>query len=171
MASKKRLKRTSRGSIILPNGQRITPSEQKALRSAVNSANRKRQRLIDKMPTQAKTKYREFGIESDFVHRKKTASFSRFRNRKEFLRYLHSTQKIASGEFERRRAETYKTNYIRALNKVFNSKANKAIEQIKGMDLKKFRAMVESEELEEIGFVYYDPQNSKLTRIEQQLGV
>lgn len=166
-----KLKRNSRGSVILPNGQRITLSEQKALRAAVNSANRKRKRLIENLPNEAKRKYKEFGIESDFVMRKKSASLARFRNKSEFNRYLHSLQKIVSGEFERKRAETYRQNYIRALKNTFNSSANKAIRAVKDMDLKQFRELVENEELEEIGYVYYDPNGEKLARISNQLGI
>lgn len=166
-----RLKRNKRGSIILPNGERITISEQKALRSAVNSANRKRKRLLEKLPAEARAKYKDFGIESDFVMRKKSTSFKRFRNKKEFNKYLKSVQKIASGEFERKRIMTYKDNYIRALRNTFNSSANKAIKAVRDMDLKTFKQKVESEELEEIGYVYYDPNGEKLTRINQQLGL
>ena len=50
MATKKRLKRTAQGDYILPNGEKITVSEQKALRSAVVSANRKRAKYIEKLP-------------------------------------------------------------------------------------------------------------------------
>lgn len=167
----KRLKRTSRGSVILPNGQRITPKEQRALRSAVNSANRKRKKLLEQLPTEAKIKYREFGIESDFLMRRKSTSLNRFRNKSEFNKYLRSVQKIASGEFEKKRTNTYKENYIRALRKTFNSSANKAIKAVRDMDYKTFKHKVESEQLEEIGYVYYDPNNEKLTRISQQLGV
>lgn len=166
-----RLKRTSRGSVILPNGQRITSAEQKALHSAVVSANRKRKRMLEKLPENAKRKYIEFGIESDFVMRKKSESLSRFRNKKEFNRYLKSVQKIASGEFERRRIETYKKNYIQALKKTFNSKSNQIIKTLKSMELKEFRQLVESEKLEEIGYVYYDPNNEKLQRIANQLKI
>lgn len=166
-----RLKRNKRGSIILPNGERITISEQKALRSAVNSANRKRKRLLEKLPAEARAKYKDFGIESDFLMRKKSTSFKRFRNKKEFNKYLKSVQKIASGEFERKRIMTYKDNYIRALRNTFNSSANKAIKAVRDMDLKTFKQKVESEELEEIGYVYYDPNGEKLTRINQQLGL
>lgn len=164
-------KRTSRGSIILPNGERITPKEQRALRSAVNSANRKRKRILENQTETAKSKYKNFGIESDFVMRKKSKSFARFRNKKEFNKYLRSVQKIASGEFQRHRVKVYKQNYIRALKNTFNNKANKAIAKIRKMDDKQFQKMVEEEELEEIGYVYYDPDNKKLTRIHQQLGV
>ena len=166
-----RLKRNRRGSVILPNGERITISEQKALRSAVNSANRKRKRMLERLPAEAKAKYKDFGIESDFVMRKKSTSLKHFRNKKEFKHYLKSVQKIASGEFERKRIMTYKDNYIRALRNTFNSSANKAIKAVREMDLKTFRQKVESEELEEIGYVYYDPNGEKLTRISQQLGL
>ena len=40
----KRLRRTSRGTVILPSGEKITLAEQRALRSAVSSANRKRKK-------------------------------------------------------------------------------------------------------------------------------
>lgn len=165
------LRRNRRGSVILRNGERITIREQKALRSAVNSANRKRKRMLERLPAEAKAKYKDFGIESDFVMRKKTTSLKRFRNKNEFNRYLNSVQKIASGEFERKRIMTYKENYIKALRNTFNSSANKAIKAIRNMDLKTFRKMVESENLEEIGYIYYDPNEEKLTRINQQLGV
>lgn len=167
----KRLKKTSRGSVVLPNGQRITPKEQRALRSAVNSANRKRKKLLEQLPETAKRKYREFGVESDFLMRKKTTKLSRFRNKNEFNKYLKSVQKIASGEFEKKRTETYRSNYIRALKNTFNSSANQAIKAVKDLDYKTFKNMVESEQLEEIGYVYYDPNGEKLTRINQQLGV
>lgn len=167
----KRLKKTSRGSVILPNGQRITPKEQRALRSAVNSANRKRKKLLEQLPETAKRKYKEFGVESDFLMRKKTTRLTRFRNKNEFNKYLRSVQKIASGEFEKKRTETYKSNYIRALRNTFNSSANGAIKAVRDMDYRTFKNMVESEELEEIGYVYYDPNGEKLTRINQQLGV
>lgn len=166
-----RLRRNRRGSVILPNGERITIKEQKALRSAVNSANRKRKRMIERLPAQAKIKYNEFGVESDFVMRKKSTSLNRFRNKKGFKHYLRSVQKIASGEFERKRVMSYKENYIRALRNTFNSSANEAIKAVRDMSLKEFRQKVESEELEEIGYVYYDPNNEKLTRINQQLGL
>lgn len=166
-----RLKRNKRGSIILPNGERITISEQKALRSAVNSANRKRKRMLENLPSEAKRKYKDFGIESDFVMRKKSTSLQRFRNKKEFNRYLKSVQKIASGEFERKRTLTYKDNYVRALKNTFNSSANNAVKAVKNMDYKTFKKKVESGELEDIGYVYYDPNNEKLTRINQQLNV
>lgn len=166
-----RLRRNRRGSVILPNGERITIREQKALRSAVNSANRKRKRMLERLPAEARAKYKDFGIESDFVMRKKSTSLKRFRNKKEFNKYLKSVQKIASGEFEKHRAEQYKRNYIQALKHTFNSKANDAIKKVREMDLKTFRQKVESEELEEIGYVYYDPNGEKLTRISQQLGL
>ena len=166
-----KLKRNNRKSVILRNGQRITLNEQKALRSAVNSANRKRKRMIERLPAEAKAKYKDFGIESDFVMRKKSASLSRFRNKKEFDRYLRNVRRIASGEFERKRAETYKQNYIRALRNTFNSQANKAIRAVKDLGLKQFRHLVESEQLEEIGYIYYDPNNEKITKINSQLGI
>ena len=84
---------------------------------------------------------------------------------------MKSVQKIASGEFERKRVETYRQNYIRALKNTFNSTANKAISAVKKLTYIEFKNKVENEELEEIGYVYYDPQNEKIQRINRQLGV
>ena len=58
-----RLKRNRRKSVILPNGQRITLREQKALRSAVNSANRKRKRMIERLPEEASRRSRVWYLE------------------------------------------------------------------------------------------------------------
>jgi len=165
------LKRNKRGSILLPNNKRITPSEQRALVSAVNSANRKRKRLIAKMPPSAKTKYEDFGYVSDFLYRKKSKSFSRFRNKSEFNTYLRSIKKLASGDFEKKRVAVYKQNYIQGLKKNFNSLAKPAIAAIRNMSNRDFQRMVESDELEQIDYVYLDFIKDRLTRINKQLGV
>ena len=160
----KRLKRTAK-TIVLRNGQRITLAEQRALQNAVTSANRKRKRLLEKMPRKAKESHRIFGKESDFVVRKKSAKLSQFRNRGEFKRYLASVQKVASGRYERKRAYIYRENYIEALRKTFNSRADEAIKIVNKMSLEQFKYIVENEELENIGYVYFDPHNDKLKRI------
>ena len=177
--SYKRLPRTPRGSLILPSGEKITPAEQRALRSAVNSANRKiarklKQRAVGQGSVKQVLSFMErelFGYETDFVLRKKSAKFNRFKTHKEFSNYLRSVRKIASGEYERRRGAIYKENYITALKEAFGSSARKVITKVRNMPLNDFINMVDNEELEEIGFVYYDPQSEKLARIESQLGV
>lgn len=165
----KRLPRTARGTLILPNGDKITPREQRALRSAVNSANRRRKKALERLGN--KVKYNMFGQESDFVNRKKSAKFNVFRSHKEFRKYLHSVRDIASGAFELRRIKTYKENYITALKRTFGSDAKEAIKLVRDMDIIKFRNKVENDEIPELGYIYFDPNNSKLAEIEALLSV
>lgn len=162
-------KRNKRGSIILRNGQRITLREQKALKSAVSSANRKRKRLLEKLPKRAKQKYNMFGKESDFVNRKRDVDFSKYRSKKEFVHYLEMSQKIASGNFQKRRAEIYKENYKKALRNVFGQDAEMLVAMVDELSLNDFREMVENDELEEIGYLYFDPHKQKYNRIGKQL--
>lgn len=167
--SYKRLPRTARGSLILPSGEKITPKEQRALRSAVNSANRRRKKALERLGN--KVKYNMFGQESDFVNRKKSAKFNVFRSHKEFRKYLQSVRDIASGGFELRRIKTYKENYITALRRTFGSDARNAIRLVRNMEIIKFRNKVENDEIPVIGYIYFDPNNSKLAQIESLLSV
>lgn len=167
--SYKRLPRTPRGSLILPSGEKITPAEQRALRSAVSSANRRRKKALERLGN--KVKYNMFGQESDFVNRKKSAKFNVFRSHKEFRNYLQSVRNIASGAFELRRIKTYKENYITALRRTFGSDAKNAIRLVRNMDIVKFRNKVENDEIPVIGYIYFDPNNSKLAQIEALLSV
>ena len=112
----KRLRRTSRGTVILPSGEKITLSEQRALRSAVNSANRKRKRVLAKMPAnRVSTKQ----VDESWYYRKKSVKLNRFKNKAEFNRYLRGVQKIASGKFEQIRGRTYFENYKQAIRTAF----------------------------------------------------
>lgn len=152
----KRLKRTSKGSIILPSGERITPSEQKALRSAVSSANRKARNILAKRPKNlVKTKYNQFSEATDWLVRKKHLSYNKFKNKKEFQHYLSSLNKITSGQFEKKREATYIQNYKKALRNAFNSKANNLIRKINKLDKGKLSEALQSGELEaDIGYIY-----------------
>lgn len=159
-------KRNRKGTIILRNGQRITLREQKSLKSAVSSANRKRKRLLEKLPKEAKMKYNIFGKESDFVNRKRNVKFSKFRNKKEFNHYLRMSQRIASGEFQKTRQKIFKQNYIKSLvnNYNWNDETIEAIDLIEQIDDKTFAELIDSEKLETIEWQYYDPENNKLKK-------
>lgn len=151
------LKRTSRGSVILPNGERITPKEQRALKSAVVSANRKRRILIQNLPKQATQRYKDFGIDSDFVMRKKSASLGRFRNRSEFESYLKSLQKINKTDYLSGVVDTYRQNLNRAIDKVFNSAGEPLKEFINSLSTEELRELTLDESFKDIGYVYYEP--------------
>lgn len=169
---RKNLKRTSRGSIILPSGERITLKEQKALKSAVVLANRKRKRTIEKLSKQALRKYQDFGVESDFVARKKSASFGRFRNKKEFESYLKSLQKINSPEYFENVVGTYRVNLNRAIGHVFGSSGDEIREYLNTLNDEEFWELSLNESFEDIGFVYYEPVATceKLRKLKYQVG-
>lgn len=164
-------KKTKRGSIILPNGDRITPKEQKAFRSAVNSANRKRKRLLAELPKEAKSAYLDFGIDSDFVARHKSTSFAKFRNKKEFNRYLRNVKKIVSRDYLNSVVNTYRSNLNRAIDKVFNSQGKPLKEFIKKLSNEELRELSLSGEFADIGFVYYEPISvkNKISRLTKQV--
>lgn len=165
-----RLRKTTRGSIILPNNDRITLSEQKELKNAVRRANRMREKDIERINnTMSKVKYNRFGFESDFLLRKKNANFSKFRNKNEFKLYLRSVKRQASGATSLHRIRVYKQNYEAALRKTYNSAANHAISILRKIDGLAIRDAHESGALEPIGYIYYDPEMNKLQLIENQL--
>lgn len=164
-------KKTKRGSIILPNGERITPKEQKAFRSAVNSANRKRKRLIANLPKEARERYADFGVDSDFVARHKSTSFARFRNKSEFNRYFRGVKKIASRDYIDSVVGQYRRNLNKAIDNVYNSAGKPLKDYIKKLSNEELRELTLSGEFEDIGYVYYEPVavKSKLAKMTKQV--
>ena len=164
-------KKTKRGSIILPNGDRITPKEQKAFRSAVNSANRKRKRLIENLPKEARERYAGFGGDSDFVARHKSTSFARFRNKSEFNRYFRGVKKIASRDYIDSVVANYRRNLNKAIDNVFNSSGKPLKDYIKKLSNSELRELTLSGEFDDIGYVYYEPISvkNKLAKMTKQV--
>ena len=155
------LKRNRKGSIVLPNGQTITTAEQNALRSAVNSANRKRQRLISQLPKEAKERYQVLGVESDFVMRKKNLRYNKFNNKREFNRYLRSVQKLVKPNYIDKVMNTYRNNLNRAIKNVFNSAGDAIRKFLKSITNEELRQLSLSEEFKDIGYVYYAPEKAE----------
>lgn len=150
-------KRTRAGSIILPNGDRISINEQKAFRSAINYANRKRKKLIADLPKEALSRYLDFGIDSDFVARHKSSSFARFRNKKEFNRYLKAVRKINSRGYLDSVVDTYRKNLNKAIDDTFNSLGKPLKEFIKTLSNRELRELTLDDSFKDIGYVYYEP--------------
>lgn len=166
----KRLKRTSRGTVILPSGEKITLAEQRALRSAVSSANRKRKRLLAKMPpNRVKTKQEE----ESWFYRKKRTKLNRFKNKEEFNRYLRGVQKIASGRFEQIRSRTYFENFKQAVHTAFGKTTDtrRLIVKINRVGVKALEEAIASGDIEaEIGFIYTrDQYQYKYNRLDAML--
>lgn len=166
----KRLRRTSRGTVILPSGEKITLAEQRALRSAVNSANRKRKRLLERMPAnRVSTKQ----VDESWYYRKKRVKLNRFKNKEEFNRYLRGVQKIASGKFERTRGRTYFENYKQAIRTAFGKTTDtrRLITKVNRVGVKAMEEAIASGDIEaEIGFLYTrDQQQYQYNKIDAML--
>lgn len=166
----KRLRRTSKGTVILPSGEKITLSEQRALRSAVNSANRKRKRVLEKMPAnRVSTKQ----VDESWYYRKKSVKLNRFKNKAEFNRYLRGVQKIASGRFEQIRSRAYFENYKQAIRTAFGKTTDtkKLITKVNRVGAKALEEAIASGDIEaEIGFLYSrDQQEYQYNKIDAML--
>lgn len=172
-AGRQNLKRTSKGSVILSSGEHITVKEQKALKSAVVLANRKRKKLIEALPNQAVKRYRDFGIDSDFVVRKKSASLGRFRNKAEFNSYLRSLKKINRQDYLGGVVSTYRDNLNKAIDKVFNSAGQPIKDFLNGLTNEELRELTLDESFSDIGFVYYEPitVKQKLKKLRYQVTI
>lgn len=172
----KKLKKTRYGSIVLPTGERITPTEQKRLRSAVRSANKERSRLIELIPEKDKLKkqqYKQFDKHSDFIYRHKSYGIRRFKSKKEFTSYLHNVERLADTEkYADYIGGIYKDNYIKSIQKVFNSSGDEIINFVKNeISNREIIELSLSGELETIGFVYYEQQakKEKLAKLKNQV--
>ena len=156
--AQKRYRRNARGSIILPNGQTISMSEQKHFKSVVNSANRKIKRLQSQLPKQAKSVFAEFGVRSDFMMSTKSYSFRRFRNKREFNQYVRQLERITNRNYLTRVVNTYRKNIRRAITNVFGTSGRPLNRFINELSDKELRQLTLEGELEDIGYVYYEPQ-------------
>ena len=155
----------------MPNGERITKKEQQLFKNEVAKTNRKRKKLLEDLPEKAKSKYKDFGVESDWVMRKKSTSFSRFRNKKEFKSYLNQLKRVNSNEYINKLVNTYKENYKKAIRQVFNSNGDDIIDFIDSLSNEEFRQLSLNEDIEDIGFVYYGPisARNKLLKLQRQV--
>lgn len=172
----KKLRKTRYGTIILPSGERITPKEQNRLRTAVRRANRERNRLIELIPDKEKLRkeqYKKFNRESDFIFRKKSASMRKFGSKQEYQSYLKSVERLANADkYSEYIGGVYKNNYIRSLEKVFNSGADDIINYLKNeVTNREIMELSLSGQLEDIGFVYYEQtsRKNKLNKIKRQV--
>ena len=168
---KHNISRNRRGSIVLESGETITKKEQAAFKSAVNASNQARKRAIQDLEGRGEQIYRDFGKTSDTIMQKRSAAFSQFENKQQFKNALErARQTIPLAE---NRARIYKQNTIKALKTAYGDTADtrKIANAITKMSHKKFNKLVDSGELEGVEFVYYDPENEKLKKLANQLGV
>ena len=146
----------------------FTEKEKKKLESLVNSANRKRKKMLKdeaNLPrivggkSTGKTLGETTGImgkESDFILAPKTKSLQRFRTKKEYQKYVKNLKKVVDRGYIEKRVELYKKNHIKALKNVFGASAKDVVKHIKGMSNKDYMRFVQTDETMEIGYLASD---------------
>lgn len=161
---KKNLKKVGYGSVENQFGVRFTKSEKKKLESLVNSANRKRKRMLSQEgdlvrffggENQGDTigdSLQKMGHESDFILRKKTKSLQRFRTKEEYKRYIKYLNKVTKRNYIDKRIQEYRDNHIKA---ILNELGDKQLaRRIKKMDLKDYMRLAQSDEAFNISYAY-----------------
>lgn len=171
------------GGVINQHGVFFTHEQKKALEQAVNTANRKRARMLKseaKLPrkiggvdtgdTQAFLQL--MGKESDFILARKTKSLQRFNSMVEFNRYMANLARVNSRNYITERVKLYKRNYMTALEREFGDAAKDVKMHVRMMKPVEFMRMVQSDELLEIGFIYDDSAKSgRLNQIRAGFGM
>lgn len=163
-------------------GVTFTEAEKKSLVSAVNTANRKRARMIkemDGLPRMDGKKptgdtvgvLRIYGKESDFILAPKTKSLQRFRSKAEFENYLDNIRAVNQRGYVDKRTRAYRDNYKEGLTRAFGDEAKPIIEKIESMKLSDYRKIVaQHDETLEIGYIYVEQQKyQKLNEIREAL--
>lgn len=177
------------GYIVNNHGVTFTEKEKKALIYKVNSANRKRKRMLEEegailrvvagKPTKktiAETTG-AFGYESDMVLHKKSKSLDKFRSRKEFDTYMNVLERVTKRDYIDKRMELYKENHGKAFETVFDEEhmaedMKKIKEKIDKMSLKEYKKYVMNDEIMYIEYMYTkEEKDFKLTQIKNALGI
>lgn len=172
-------------------GVKFTEQEKKHLVSLVNSAQRKRRRMLEQenqMVKMVSNKPSNITVgaynnamnkESDFVIAKKTKSLQRFQNKEDYNRYIKNLERVVKKEYVEQRVQQYQKNYIKALRNEFgstgkngrknvNKSLQKVINKIKGMSPQEYMKTVQANDTLSISFTY-DPKRKaqKLEQIKQ----
>jgi hypothetical protein len=186
------------GKIINSEGVRFTVEEKKQLESLVNSAMRKRNRMIKneeglqlfiggkptgktigetygKLRTQGKDL---MGFESDFILAKKSKSLNKFGSHKEFEKYVENLKRVVDRGYVEYKVELYKENHIKAIEKELLTpqtadQVKKIVDKIKGMSTKEYMKMAQQEaDILSISYTYlFRSKVTKLNKIYAALGI
>ena len=182
-AGRKNLKKTDTGNLVNQFGVVFTPEEKRALENAVNTANRKRARMLKEAATLPRMvsgrdtgdtigSLQLMGKESDFILSRKTKSMQRFRNREQFENYMDTLKKVNTREYLDERVRLYKRNHMKALENAFGDEAKDVVMKIRMMKPKDYMKMIQQDESLEISYVY-DPtaRTGKLNQIRASMGM
>ena len=143
----------------------FTPEEKKALESAVNTANRKRAKMLKQEATLPRRvmgvdtgdtvgSLQLMGKESDFILARKTKSLQRFKTREDYDRYMANLHRVNQKDYITERVKLYKRNHMQALDNVFGDEAKDVKMKIRMMKPKDYMKMIQSDEMLEISYIY-----------------
>lgn len=161
---RKNLTKTTGGNLVNQYGVVFTQQEKRALENAVNTANRKRARMLKEAATLPRKvggrdtgdtvgSLQLMGKESDFILSRKTKSLQRFTTRKQFDNYLANLSRVNTREYIDDRVRMYKRNFTKTLENVYGDEAKDIVMRVRMMKPKDYMRMVESDETLEIGAV------------------
>lgn len=179
---RKNLKKTA-GGVINQYGVEFTEAEKKALKSAVDTANRKRAKMLKQEATLPRMvagrdtgdkvgTLQLMGRESDFILARKSKSLQRFKSHDEYERYMKNLERVNSKDYITERVRQYKRNHMKAIENAYGDSAKDVVMKIRMMKPADYMKMVQSDEMLEIGYIY-DPSQAagKLNQIRASLGM
>lgn len=176
---KKNLKKIE-GGVVNQYGIAFTLEEKKALETAVNTANRKRARMLKSEGELSRMGIKDgkaydtgdkvatlhvMGKESDFILAQKTKSLQRFKSKEEYENYMENLHRVNQRDYVDMRIELYKANHAQAiLNELHDAKLADAVLK---MDKKEYAKLVQSyEDVMEIHYIYGpDKRDEKIAEI------
>lgn len=162
-AGKKNLIRTDEY-ITNQFGVQITHEQARIMRNLVQTVNRKRKKMIEQFKDKPlfygsrqlpedRTQLALMGEELDLTIRKRSASLNQFRSQAEFDRFMRTTERAASRDYEEYRAKLYKKNYMEALKNQygeFPELLKGALMKVRMTPLSKFAELVGTDRLGQI---------------------
>lgn len=182
-SGRKNLKRTDTGEMVNQWGVKFTQEEKRALENAVNTANRKRARMLKEAATLPRMvsgrdtgdtvgSLQLMGKQSDFILSKKTKSLQRFRDKAQYEKYIKNLQRVNSKDYVDERIRLYKRNHMKALENAFGDEAKDVIMKVRMMKPKDYMKMIEQDESLEISYIY-DPsaRTGKLNEMRSSMGI
>ena len=158
------------------HGVTFTEEEKKALETAVNTANRKRNRMMKAEANatgQSVEIMRIMDKESDFILAPKTKSLQRFKSKEAYENYLANVRNVNRREYIDERTVQYRENYNTALDNAFGDEAQDIKDKLNSMSPKEYREFVaEADDTLEIGYIYLPSRRTeKLNEIRSKLGL
>lgn len=179
----KNLVKLDSGRLQNQHGVEFSEGDKKRLQSLVNSANRKRKKMLEQeaeIPRSISGAFtgrtagdlHSMGTESDFILARKSKSLQRFKSREEFDRYIKNLERVNSPTYLEDRVRLYKRNHMQALEAAFGDDAKDVIMKIKTMKHDEYMQIIQGDENAEIGYIY-DPsaRSGKLNQIRAAFGM